>query len=96
MEALLILLHRKLEGQPHTYLCMELHLAPTSAGQYQLNHTSLRTGTVTRPTRNNKHHAAPLTDRFDMINQVPCASVVTAPSDAHLWTLKICLLSGKV
>ena len=23
MEALLILLHRKLEGQPHTYLCME-------------------------------------------------------------------------
>jgi hypothetical protein len=28
MEALLILLHRKLEGQPHTYLCMESPLGP--------------------------------------------------------------------
>jgi hypothetical protein len=28
-------------------------LGPPSAGQYQLNRTSLRIGTVTRPTRNN-------------------------------------------
>jgi hypothetical protein len=54
MEALLVLLHRKLEGQSHTYLCMESSLGPISVGQHQLNHTSLRIGTVTRPTRNSQ------------------------------------------
>jgi len=52
MEALLALLPRKMEGQPHTYLCDGSPLGPTSAGQYQLNHTSLRIGTATRPIHN--------------------------------------------
>jgi hypothetical protein len=60
MEALLIVLPEKLEGQPRTYRHRKLTFtcpagpcpAETSAASAQLKYTSRRIGTETRPIRN--------------------------------------------